>query len=595
SLILLIIIIILELLYTTYMFVYEKEGTHSDELWSYGLANSYYQPHIYLKPDVFIDDATIGDYDHYNEWSTGKTYNDYLTVQEGEGFSYKSVYSNQSLDHHPPLYYALLTTISSFFPNQFSYFFAYSISVFSLIITQIFMYKTLKLLLKSRYLPLICSIFYGFGLGALNTHIFMRQYFLLTALCTMFTYFNVKFFTSDNLKLKSSLPGIVICAFLAFFTQYTIITYIGIFTACMCIYLLCKKKIKKMFIYGGSILGALILFGVLYPAGIKQIFGYSVISDVTLPVRTQTKMLINSATTALFGFQKSAFDNANLQIIISVLLVAAILIAPICYLLRKETYFIKFKSTLKKGLLKFVAILKRFNLTIVFMAVSTLAFYIVLAITVDVLKMGSASQRYVFVSFPIICIVFVYLIDFILGLIPKIKAFKGLISLVIVVVFLVNVNVRYDSIFLYKQPKGYEPLEEVLADKNCLLILPSQGDYWTLTCYTAHFRNSDQIYNTARDDLNYAIDEINKSDKKINYVLINLQNIASSESELKEAIENFKSNEGMGIQNPENLFNQYEFLDEYLEKLETLNGGCTAEQEFTTIIQGARVAVIKLF
>ena len=30
----------------SYGFFVEKQGTHSDEEWSFGLANSYYQPYI---------------------------------------------------------------------------------------------------------------------------------------------------------------------------------------------------------------------------------------------------------------------------------------------------------------------------------------------------------------------------------------------------------------------------------------------------------------------------------------------------------------------------------------------------------------------
>ena len=123
-------IILIQLLYSTFMFVYKKNGTHSDEIWSYGLANSYYKPFVYL-PDGIYQDEYRGGYegsDITGKWIDGKVMNDYVTVQKGERFTYGSVYHNQVLDHHPPLYYSILHTICSFFPDRFSFWYAYAIN-----------------------------------------------------------------------------------------------------------------------------------------------------------------------------------------------------------------------------------------------------------------------------------------------------------------------------------------------------------------------------------------------------------------------------------------------------------------------------------
>ena len=118
---LLILIIVLQLLWTGYSFLYRKDGRHSDEIWSYGLANSYYQPFVYQRAGVHIDDCQMEDIINTEQWITGETFRNYITVQPDQRFAYGSVYSNQTLDHHPPLYYALLHTVCSFFPNQFSF------------------------------------------------------------------------------------------------------------------------------------------------------------------------------------------------------------------------------------------------------------------------------------------------------------------------------------------------------------------------------------------------------------------------------------------------------------------------------------------
>ncbi|MDF2567934.1 MAG: hypothetical protein K0R90_1390, partial [Oscillospiraceae bacterium] len=81
-----------------------KQGYHIDEVYSYGLSNSYYKP--------FPTDR--------NKWLDNSYFNDYLEVGKNDKFKYDSVYYNQGEDVHPPLFYFALHTISSFTPNSFS-------------------------------------------------------------------------------------------------------------------------------------------------------------------------------------------------------------------------------------------------------------------------------------------------------------------------------------------------------------------------------------------------------------------------------------------------------------------------------------------
>ena len=43
----------------SYGFFVEKQGTHSDEEWSFGLANSYYEPYIYIHLMMIIMIKTV--------------------------------------------------------------------------------------------------------------------------------------------------------------------------------------------------------------------------------------------------------------------------------------------------------------------------------------------------------------------------------------------------------------------------------------------------------------------------------------------------------------------------------------------------------
>ena len=86
----------------------KKEGYYIDEPWSYGLANSYYQPFL-QNDDTYM-----------KQWQEPDFYYDYVVVNEGEAFSYDSVIYNQANDVHPPFYYILLHTICSFFVGTYS-------------------------------------------------------------------------------------------------------------------------------------------------------------------------------------------------------------------------------------------------------------------------------------------------------------------------------------------------------------------------------------------------------------------------------------------------------------------------------------------
>lgn len=83
----------------SYGFFVQKQGAHSDETWSFGLANSYYEPYIQYSDDT-------SEYRNVDTWITNEVFRDYLTVQKGERFAFGSVYYNMSCDTPPTLLYA---------------------------------------------------------------------------------------------------------------------------------------------------------------------------------------------------------------------------------------------------------------------------------------------------------------------------------------------------------------------------------------------------------------------------------------------------------------------------------------------------------
>ena len=160
--ILLVLFIICEIVYTSFVFWDVKQGFYLDEVWCYALSNSYYRPFFQLENTVSTLDDEEYKYahtEHFREWVDGKELNDYITVQRGERFRYDSVYYNQYLNHHPPLYYMILHTISSFFPDKFSFWYAFIINIAALIFAQFFLFKLTSSITGNEYAGLIASIF----------------------------------------------------------------------------------------------------------------------------------------------------------------------------------------------------------------------------------------------------------------------------------------------------------------------------------------------------------------------------------------------------------------------------------------------------
>ena len=134
--IILTLIILTALMLYTYFFFAKKKGYDSDEIYSYSLANSYFKP--------FLDESDNWNMNYVSEvipyletWINGSVLHDYITVQNGEQFSYSSVWYNQSKDVHPPFYYAVLHTICSFFPDIYSPWFSLSLNYLSVILVMI--------------------------------------------------------------------------------------------------------------------------------------------------------------------------------------------------------------------------------------------------------------------------------------------------------------------------------------------------------------------------------------------------------------------------------------------------------------------------
>ena len=65
----------------------ERDGHHVDETWSYGYANSYYDPYIFTT-SRWGDQLSEHQFKNVGEWISGDVFRDYVTVNENQRFSF---------------------------------------------------------------------------------------------------------------------------------------------------------------------------------------------------------------------------------------------------------------------------------------------------------------------------------------------------------------------------------------------------------------------------------------------------------------------------------------------------------------------------
>ena len=253
---------------TSLFFCVKKQGLFTDEIYTYGLANSYFAPYI---ADIYsgnLIDKVVVSTDLYN----------YITVGSAERFCFSSVFYNQGFDTLPPLYYCIIHFISSFFPETFSKWFGLGINLFFYSTCLIMLYKLSNKIFDDSQGSLLAVIFYGLSTIGISTMLMIRMYILLTFLTVLLAYFSILLI--ENQRIKE-------CAIISLLDYFGMMThyYYGIyafFLNLICVYYLLKKKQYRfigLFVLFNAL--GLILFFVSFPAFFNQLLAPKLVSGQT--------------------------------------------------------------------------------------------------------------------------------------------------------------------------------------------------------------------------------------------------------------------------------------------------------------------------
>jgi len=229
-----------------------KQGMFIDEIYSFGLSNSYYTPFV---RDIHSTDETV-------IRLTQKEMFDYLTVNDEDDFAYASVYHNQAEDVHPPLYYMLMHTVSSVFRNTYSKWpgliLNSSLYLGTLALAAVLAHK----LFGDKYAVFVTVALYAFSHGGLSTGLMIRMYMLLTLLTVTLAYF-VKL-CLEKVTVRR-LSGVFLSIALGMLTQYYFVMY-AFFVCCAAVlYMLLGKRYRDMFAFSAAALLGIAVFVAVFP------------------------------------------------------------------------------------------------------------------------------------------------------------------------------------------------------------------------------------------------------------------------------------------------------------------------------------------
>lgn len=163
-----------------------REGFYEDEVWTFLLADSYYNPSL-------SDDS-----EYLNHWLKGEYFKDAITVQEGERFDLGSVNYNQTKDSHPPLYYDVINVLGSIVPDTFCVNLAYGANLVFLVITAFFCGLIALQITEDYRIAIFVISLYGFSTMAVGAAMYLRMYMLLTMFVVISTYLHLKLLRQES-------------------------------------------------------------------------------------------------------------------------------------------------------------------------------------------------------------------------------------------------------------------------------------------------------------------------------------------------------------------------------------------------------------
>lgn len=506
-----------------------KSGYFVDEIWSYGLSNSYY--HAQIWEDGALDNVKVD----------SKMFDDYLVVNDGEGFSYGSVIYNQTHDAHPPLFYLVLHSISSFFPGEFSKWFGLIPNIVYFLIAQIFLYKIGKLFVRNRYFPFMALLLFGFNIVAVNMVTYIRMYMLMTMFALIFSYFHLKVILKKKIE-KSDLVMLFISVVGGMLSHYFFVIFAFPWIIIFLTWLGIRKHWKSMAQYivcGGISGGAVCIF---YPMYITNILGKQ--------EGNSSNMYNNLSNFSDWGQKLDFFYNILSEQIFGSLLTVILLICIVSVIFYVITHVFfevnlayndrKYSISIKNNMKDFnynCVIKREYYLVAIMLAASAFYFVLVAKIT------PYWSDRYMMCIFPFVVEIFCLFLYWVFK-VWKINSKRIIAMLISIAVIGALTYYANDPEYLYPEKKNNVAISQEYGDYPCLYLYTSS---YMMINNALELMNYDDFYQMYYEDLVNKYRQVNAEDGMVIYMdkEMNL-NTTNDKMTIKECLYTVENLFGMG-------------------------------------------------
>lgn len=470
-------IVWLVLIVMTMFFIYygnAKQGMFLDEIYTYCLSNANVDS---LDP-IPQENAII----------SRETIINALEVQDNERFAAKSVYYNQSLDVHPPLYYLVVNFVSSIFCNSHSKWIGLGINYVLFVFIICLLFLLAQRMFGTSRAAAVVTCLYTFSLAGLSMLIYIRMYAMLTFFTLLLAIEILGLMRNNDRWFHYFAITITICCGLL--THYYFVIYA--FFACLSYFIVLVKRktyLRAIYFSVASLLGVAIMV-LLFPPVISQLTSSEFVSGTT-------------ALSQLAEIKKWPYKiGIHILVVGYYLLFAFVLSAVYCISLTKHRKFLSVDKHMRS--LMMVIVLPAF---ISFVLVSIIAPY--------------NGVRYIYNIIPIALLVLPFF-DYVLSLMNNNKVNKTILYSALICLLL---NVCFTVIRkpdnLYEEDETSNLIVREFEDSKCLFF-SSNG--WAPFASALQLLTFEEFYLLSNSVTEQAIDYINSEEDNNLVVFIDIDN-----------------------------------------------------------------------
>jgi hypothetical protein len=471
-----------------------RDGHHVDETWSYGFANSYYDPYIY-------GGLAEGEYKNVGEWLPGEIFKDYVAVKSDERFRFDSVLFNKRLDLSPPLYALILHFVCSLFPESFSWNYAFVINVLFYIPTLLLVFMISYDFTGSRFCSFACLIYYVFSGCGTASFLYLRIYHMFTFF-TLVLFWLIRQIINGKKKHKliyySFLP---VVTFLGAFNHYYFLVVAFLFTFFSAILLLIKKCFVESFRLCYIMLFSVMGFFSVYPLAMGMILPFTgagvVAGGYAFPYHWNLRVANKYFFIGTIGFYID-FTVARILMFCGIICFASIVIFLLYFLFRNENWMKGIKTRVKSCMRSTRGVLydfyKSVDSTMIIALITTVLTIIIIPYSSSLYKMGFI-ERYFFPVMSLFVIVYVSSFAFLIKKIINNGKMTFAMRVIVCTFFalIMIIQCRYSNTYTdrFKFSMREHDMVDMIKDKDCYIYTCQLRD---LIWLSAVIGDSDSVF-----------------------------------------------------------------------------------------------------